>query len=410
METPKILLNVSGNCQIVPAYSNGIWNVAHGETILQHSLVRFHVQLLAMFLLSSSFHLVLRRFHLSRFTSEILTGIVLGPAIMGKYFNNASSKLFPPYEEIIISLSKFGYVLFAFLAGVRTDPTLIGKTGRTALILGSLSSVTAFIILESTGFLFPKGLKTGGAKNAKAMFARIYMACMIQTQFVGVSFILMQLKMINSQLGHIALASSLVNELLRLAFGLMSGFLYTFNVSERAGVQTIIFSLIFLVLILTLMKRLMLVVVRITPEGQPVKEIYATVTVATVFLISTWGDSIGLNYLVGPLILGLVLPARSPLAEILIAKFDTIVSGFLLPLMAMLYASKVDLWQIMKEFESLLIFKISLIGFTMKVAATFFLAKFCKIPTRHAVALALILNAKGINELGTLGSYSTFRV
>ncbi|KAJ6991000.1 hypothetical protein NC653_019280 [Populus alba x Populus x berolinensis] len=409
METPKILLNVSGNCQIVPAYSNGIWNVAHGETILQHSLVRFHVQLLAMFLLSSSFHLVLRRFHLSRFTSEILTGIVLGPAIMGKYFNNASSKLFPPYEEIIISLSKFGYVLFAFLAGVRTDPTLIGKTGRTALILGSLSSVTAFIILESTGFLFPKGLKTGGAKNAKAMFARIYMACMIQTQFVGVSFILMQLKMINSQLGHIALASSLVNELLRLAFGLMSGFLYTFNVSERAGVQTIIFSLIFLVLILTLMKRLMLVVVRITPEGQPVKEIYATVTVATVFLISTWGDSIGLNYLVGPLILGLVLPARSPLAEILIAKFDTIVSGFLLPLMAMLYASKVDLWQIMKEFESLLIFKISLIGFTMKVAATFFLAKFCKIPTRHAVALALILNAKGINELGTLGSYSTFR-
>jgi hypothetical protein len=35
-------------------------------------LVRFHVQLLAMFLLSSSFHLLLRRFHLSRFTSEIL--------------------------------------------------------------------------------------------------------------------------------------------------------------------------------------------------------------------------------------------------------------------------------------------------------------------------------------------------
>ncbi|KAJ6991002.1 hypothetical protein NC653_019280 [Populus alba x Populus x berolinensis] len=396
METPKILLNVSGNCQIVPAYSNGIWNVAHGETILQHSLVRFHVQLLAMFLLSSSFHLVLRRFHLSRFTSEILQG--------GEQQTNEVCFL------VQSSTRQFGYVLFAFLAGVRTDPTLIGKTGRTALILGSLSSVTAFIILESTGFLFPKGLKTGGAKNAKAMFARIYMACMIQTQFVGVSFILMQLKMINSQLGHIALASSLVNELLRLAFGLMSGFLYTFNVSERAGVQTIIFSLIFLVLILTLMKRLMLVVVRITPEGQPVKEIYATVTVATVFLISTWGDSIGLNYLVGPLILGLVLPARSPLAEILIAKFDTIVSGFLLPLMAMLYASKVDLWQIMKEFESLLIFKISLIGFTMKVAATFFLAKFCKIPTRHAVALALILNAKGINELGTLGSYSTFRV
>jgi Kef-type K+ transport system membrane component KefB len=329
---------------------------------------------------------------------------------MGKYFNNASSKLFPPYEEIIISLSKFGYVLFAFLAGVRMDPTLIGKTGRTAFILGFMSSVTAFIIMESTGFLFPKGLKTGGSKNAKVMFARIYMACMIQTQFVGVSFILMQLKMINSQLGHIALASSLVNELLRLAFGFMSGFLFTFNVSERAGVQTIIFSLIFVVLILTLMKRLMFVVVRITPEGQPVKEIYATVTVATVFLISTWGDSIGLNYLAGPLILGLVLPARSPLAEILIAKFDTIVSGFLLPLMAMLYASKVDLWQIMKEFDSLLIFKISLIGFTMKVVATFFLAKFCKIPTRHAVALALILNAKGINELGTLGSYSTFRV
>ncbi|KAF9678917.1 hypothetical protein SADUNF_Sadunf07G0086300 [Salix dunnii] len=299
--------------------------------------------------------------------------------MVGKYFSNASGKLFPPYEQIVISLSKVGYLLFAFLAGVRMDPTLIGKTGRTDFILGFLSSVAAFTIIESTGFLFPKGLKTAGTKNAKVMFAKIYMACMIQTQFVGVSFILMQLEMINS-LGHIAVASSLVNELLRLSFGLMS-------------VQTIIFSLIFLVIILTLLKRLMFVLVRITPEGQPVKGIYATVTVAMGFLISAWGDSIGLNYLVGPLILGLVLPARSPLVEILIEKFDAIVSGFLLPLMAILYASKVDLWKILKEFDSLLILKISLTGFTMKVVTAFFLAKFCKIPPRHAVSLSLILNA-----------------
>jgi hypothetical protein len=71
--TPRNIVNVSGDCfDHVRVFSDGMWNVKHGESILQHSLVRFHVQLIVIFLLVNSFHLVLQRFHFTHFTSEIL--------------------------------------------------------------------------------------------------------------------------------------------------------------------------------------------------------------------------------------------------------------------------------------------------------------------------------------------------
>jgi hypothetical protein len=73
MDTPEDIVNVSGKCyENVKVFSEGLWSVKPGESILQHSLVRFHFELLAMFFLAGSFHFFLKRFHFSRFTSDVL--------------------------------------------------------------------------------------------------------------------------------------------------------------------------------------------------------------------------------------------------------------------------------------------------------------------------------------------------
>jgi Kef-type K+ transport system membrane component KefB len=78
--------------------------------------------------------------------------------------------------------------------------------------------------------------------------------------------------------------------------------------------------------------------------------------------------------------------------------------------MTMFCASKIDLHQFISEFNTLVAFKISLIGFAIKVAVTFLAVYFYKLPLRHAAALTVILNAKGHFEVGTFISFNPLKV
>ncbi|KAJ6900078.1 cation/H(+) antiporter 4-like [Populus alba x Populus x berolinensis] len=221
-----------------------------------------------------------------------------------------------------------------------------------------------------------------------------------------VSTILMQLKIINSQLGHLALASSLLFKLATFAVGTLFGFINAFvNISSQVGARIVIYSLALIVFTVVVSRKTMLFFIRSTPVGKPMKEIYTTMTVGVLFLLSAIGDEVGLHYMYGPLILGLAVPARSPLAEVLVAKFDTLVSGFFLPLMAVFCSSKLNLFQLIHEFKDAVHLQISLIGYVMKLLVTFIGAYFCKIPLRHAIALTIILNAKGITEIAQFLSF-----
>ncbi|KAL3578972.1 hypothetical protein D5086_020476 [Populus alba] len=407
--TPRNIVNVSGDCfDHVRVFSDGMWNVKHGESILQHSLVRFHVQLIVIFLLVNSFHLVLQRFHFTHFTSEILAGIVLGQTVWRD--NDKSERLFPTVvrNQVFASLSKIGYILFSFLIGVRMEPSLIWKTGRTATFLATLLFIFHHIAMLSIEITFDEDKEklTAGFVLAKEAFSAIYFASITTTEFVMVSTILMQLKIINSQLGHLALASSLLFKLATFAVGTLFGFINAFvNISSQVGTRIVIYSLALIVFTVVVSRKTMLFFIRSTPVGKPMKEIYTTMTVGVLFLLSAIGDEVGLHYMYGPLILGLAVPARSPLAEVLVAKFDTLVSGFFLPLMAVFCSSKLNLFQLIHEFKDAVHLQISLIGYVMKLLVTFIGAYFCKIPLRHAIALTIILNAKGITEIAQFLSF-----
>ncbi|KAL9388951.1 hypothetical protein Peur_017556 [Populus x canadensis] len=373
--TPRNIVNVSGDCfDHVRVFSDGMWNVKHGESILQHSLA----------------------------------GIVLGQTVWRD--NDKSELLFPTVvrNQVFASLSKIGYILFSFLIGVRMEPSLIWKTGRTATFLATLLFIFHHIAMLSIDVTFDKDKEklTAGFVLAKEAFSAIYFASITTTEFVMVSTILMQLKIINSQLGHLALASSLLFKLATFAVGTLFGFINAFvNISSQVGARIVIYSLALIVFTVVVSRKTMLFFIRSTPVGKPMKEIYTTMTVGVLFLLSAIGDEVGLHYMYGPLILGLAVPARSPLAEVLVAKFDTLVSGFFLPLMAVFCSSKLNLFQFIHEFKDAVHLQISLIGYVMKLLVTFIGAYFCKIPLRHAIALTIILNAKGITEIAQFLSF-----
>ncbi|XP_057991378.1 cation/H(+) antiporter 11-like [Hevea brasiliensis] len=414
METSQSIVNVSGSCfDYVPVNSEGIWNLKHGESILQHSFVRFQIQLVAMVAISHSFHFFLKHLYFPRLTSDVLAGMILGPTFLERYFPNASKLLYPPVpNQVFASLLKIGLVLFTFLAAVRSDTSWITKIGKRGFILGALLvGFPNLMTLDLKVIYDPKVSLTPPQISARDNNALLYLSSFTKSQFVDVSAILMQLRITNSRLGHLALASTLLGDIARFV-GSNLWYLSTrifAPVSPRIGFQSAVL-LIFFFMLIVFLRTLTLWFIRVTPEGEPIKDIYVHFIVVVVLYLASLGDNMGLEYLWGPFLFGLLIPARSPLATTLTSKLDTVVYGLLVPLLSGFCASKFNLWVLLDHFEDALNFQMALIGYIIKLVATYLMVLFINIPFREAAALTLILNVKGTKEMGTFLSYTTLEL
>ncbi|KAK6124877.1 hypothetical protein DH2020_041380 [Rehmannia glutinosa] len=120
-------------------HSPGIWGSGTGN-FLKFALPRLQLQLVVIFTLTQSIHLLLRRFHLPR-----IAGIILGPTILGQ-LPDVQSALFPQEGDVYLDLlSKIGYIFFIFLSGVKMDPRTVLRTGIKAWTIGVLSVVVPLL-------------------------------------------------------------------------------------------------------------------------------------------------------------------------------------------------------------------------------------------------------------------------
>ncbi|KAI4306887.1 hypothetical protein L6164_030128 [Bauhinia variegata] len=139
---------------------------------------------------------------------------------------------------------------------------------------------------------------------------------------------LLELNLITSELGHIALSSAMINDALEwvsLVVGAM-----TRNRQHSAQFLTCYLLMICLCVFIT--RPAMLIIEKRTPEGKPVKEIYIVLILLGVLIMAAISDIIGLSFLQGPLLLGLIMPNGAPLGTTLAEKSEVIILQFLLPL------------------------------------------------------------------------------
>ncbi|XP_050227135.1 cation/H(+) antiporter 4-like [Mercurialis annua] len=406
------LLNVSGECfDNIPVYSEGIWNVKRGDSFLEHSFVRFQIQILAMLLISNIvYHAVFKRLHIPRFSSDFMAGLILGRSGLQALYPEKALFLFPPVpNQVFASLIKVGYILFTFLTAVRLDTNCISRIGRRGLILGCL--IYAFPYAITTSFhikLNPKVQITLAEAGAQTNNVKLYVSEFVRSQFVDISVVLMQLKITNSRLGHLALAITVIGDVVQFFVGNVTNILSReVLTSKRVVAVSFLLLIVFIGFTIIIMRALSFWFIRLTPEGRPMKDLYVHVFVAIVLVLSSIGDAMGLHYLWGPFVLGLIIPAGSPLATTLTKKLDTMVYGLLIPLMIAFCATKVTLWTFLAYIGDALNFQMAIISYMFKVVATFiFVVALIKISYKEALALTLILNVKGINELGYILSFT----
>ncbi|KAK2982453.1 hypothetical protein RJ640_026296 [Escallonia rubra] len=380
----------------VPLHSAGLWSASKARNFLNYALPRLQLQLALIFIVTQSLHVLLRRLYMPRIVSEVMAGVILGHTFLGQ-IPQFTETLFPEEGEVLLDLlSKIGFMFFMFLAGVKMDPGMVTKTGVKAWTIGLSSTV------------IPVGLGLALSKSVEEqlpLYRRSGIRSVLSTLFLipfpVISALLVDLKIMNTELGRLALAATLIGDLTSAGATFFVGNIRLTWIGWRSSMvaQIFILSLTLIVLLIFCSRAASLWIIKSTPEGKPVKGFYVALISGAVLASAILSDNVGLQYQLGPFLLGLSVPDGPPLGSTLVERLETLISGFFGPLLMTSCGLKLNLLLVFDVGYMRTLWYVIWVEVLGKFVSILVPAVVCRVPLRDAFALSFIMIAQGIVEI-----------
>lgn len=324
-------------------------------------------------------------------------GLILGSSVQLKILDKCKEMLFPyGSQDVLATVTSFGYVFFIFLTAVQMDFSMITRTGYKAWGIALIGLAAPLILcLPTIAFFFPKLLHHMG-NQAYEVHVVVLSQTVLSTAVV-VS-LLNELKIINSELGRLALSSVLVSDIVTTSMATISTAIGS-NSGVKDTVIDVIAMMAFGILIPLVSRPAMFWIIKHTPEGRAVKDGYIYLIIVMVLVLGWVAVQIEQDFILGSFVLGLAVPEGPPLGSALVKKLHFFGTCFFLPIFVACSVMKADLSLVFSSNSSFVGFFV-VVTHLIKITACTASALFCKMPFKDALALALILNSKGIVEVG----------
>ncbi|KAK6227735.1 hypothetical protein QUC31_006816 [Theobroma cacao] len=373
--------------------SRSIW--LHGSPLNSAtSLLLF--QLSGISAVSLLFDVCLRPLGQSTLVSQIFGGMIFGPSFLG-YNRDVREILFPMRSTMIMStFAGFGIMFYLFAIGVKTDPILMVRPGRKAAVIGAASLFVTLVFSVALGLVLKNFITLSTSLQNSIMLIASSQAL---TGFPVIAALLDELKILNTDLGRLAVTSAMFCDLIGMS---MVGIIFSMQQSTSSdifGCVPSILSIVALVASIFVILRPRLVKMYYqTLETKSVDENSIAFIFLLVMAAAFLSEVIGQHYIFGPLVLGLAVPDGPPLGSALSSRLDTLSKAFLYPAYCALSGMQTDIFTI--DFQSFYVVGIIVaFAFVIKLIAVMLSALFFGLSLREAFVLGLILNARGIVEL-----------
>ncbi|KAL7111381.1 hypothetical protein ACP275_05G083300 [Erythranthe tilingii] len=371
--------------------TNGIWQ---GDNPLDYSLPLFILQVLLIIVTIRFLVFILKPFRQPRVISEILGGVILGPSLLGQSKQFANN-IFPPRSVMILeTMGNVGLLFFLFLVGVEMDIAVIRSTGRRTFVIAIAGMILPFLI--GVSFAFTLHESTQWVKLGT--FILFLGVALSVTAFPVLARILAELKLLNTEIGRIAMASALFNDicawiLLAIAMAIAEN-----ESLSLSSLWVVLSTGAFVLFCYYVMRPLVCWIVRRTPEGQLISEVYICLILTGVMISGFITDAIGTHSVFGAFIFGLVIPS-GPIGVTLIERLEDFVTGLLLPLFFAISGLKTDLTLINGVGTWAILGLVIVLACAGKVTGTLLVSLYYRIPFYEGLTLGLLMNAKGLVEM-----------
>ncbi|XP_010034564.2 cation/H(+) antiporter 14-like [Eucalyptus grandis] len=362
------------------------------------SLPLLMFQIILIFFTTRLLLFFLKPLRMNLLMGHILTGIIIGPAILGRnktYFN----KVFPPSGIVTLTtLAEVGFMIHLFTIGVQVDTRVMTKIGKSAAFIGS----ACFFLPYALGFLTFSMVKSFG--NLDAHFKQSMLLIIVINSisaFPVITSLLTDLRILNSEVGRMATHVSLVCDMWSWSAALaVSTFDLALQSSKRDSVWSLVSTIAFVAAIAFIVRPFLRWSNKCAKGGEE-EEVQFYRVMVLLLCCGLLSEIFGLHTGFGPFLMGLVLPDKPPMGSTLLQKLDTISKALLVPaFMAMsgLRVHPADVGGTSSAFLELII----MMGYIAKFCGTLGSAICCGMPFWDAIPLSLIMCCKGIMDIAVL--------
>ncbi|KAK5810397.1 hypothetical protein PVK06_025709 [Gossypium arboreum] len=391
-------------CLVLPPKVNsaGIWeNATNPSMIFSYSLPFLELQVVMIFLVNHLVYTILRPIGITLFASQMFAGFIMVPIIKQGHIE----KIFH-YQELGIQImdtaSLFGFTLFFFLTGVKMDIKSAFRTTKRSLGIGIVSLLSPILVGAAIQATFRQPNEPQQVKMERLIGTLIEAL----TSFSVIACLLSELKILNTELGRLALSSAAVGDLSTLFLVRIITLSRHFISSPLLVLVRGVITCCFLALLFFVFRPLMYWVIKRTPNGGPVAEVYITATMMAAVgcaVVTHWTDR---SPLIGAFLFGLAVPDGPPLGSALIDKFECFTNGLFLSVYVTSSTMRIRLQKWLSDPSHI---KFSTIFSTATFFATLIpccIGSFLNLmPFRDALAFGLIMSSKGIVQLSHICTF-----
>ncbi|KAG0477006.1 hypothetical protein HPP92_013847 [Vanilla planifolia] len=389
--------------------SSGIWLKDHP---LDYSFPLLLAQMSIIFVASRLTHAALRPLGIPQVISHTIAGIILGPSCLCQS-RRFQETIFPLRSWVHLDLvSQLAFILFIFVVGVKTDLSLIRRSGRKALCVAAIGTVLPYVVIIAAAVFHPGIIGDAGFGSLVTNLA----SCWAITSNTVVSCLLAEFNLLTSKLGRLAMSASLIAEFQAVILSVLFNSFY-YGATIMNTLSFLLYFCAFITFVWLLARPLAIWIIRRTPGGSEIDETYFLVVVLLALGSSIIGDIIGETPMAGPLLLGLLLPGGPPLGTALVDRLDGLVSSVFLPVFFAVAGLRTNF----HEFSNNKLARQSngysnwsragyliIVGTLGKFTGVIIPCIFCKIPLRDAFILALILNCHGVVEIFSFNNWEDY--
>ena len=382
-----------------PESGNGSWSdfLASMQYNFQDPLAILLAQIITIILVARVFGWIFKKIGQPSVIGEIIAGIVLGPSLLGLYFPEFSSTLFP-VESLgnLKFLSQIGLILFMFVIGMELDLKVLKNKANDAVVISHASIVIPFALgIGLSYFVYNQFAPEGVKFLSFSLFMGIALSI---TAFPVLARIVQERGIHKTKLGAIVITCAAADDITAWCI------LAVVIAIVKAG--TFVSSL-YIIMLAVLYVLAMIFIVK--PFLKRIGDLYGSKdtiikpVVAIFFLVlilsSYATEVIGIHALFGAFMAGAIMPDVPKFRTIFIEKVEDVALILLLPLFFVFTGLKTEIGLLNDPYLWKVTGFIILVAVVGKFLGSALAAKFVGQSWRDSLTIGALMNTRGLMEL-----------
>ncbi|NUY80575.1 cation:proton antiporter [Flavobacterium sp. MAH-1] len=367
---------------------------------LEHPLAILLAQIITIIFVARFFGWVSRKIGQPSVVGEIIAGVVLGPSLVGMYWPEVSTHLFPK-ESLgnLQFLSQIGLIFFMFVIGMELDLKVLRNKAHDAVVISHASIIFPFSLgVGLAYFIYERFAPAGVDFLSFALFCGVSMSI---TAFPVLARIVQERGIHKTRLGAIAITCAAADDI--TAWCILAVVIAIVKAgSITSAFYVIAMAIVYVILMINVVRPFLKRVGELNSTRESLSKPVVAIFLLTLIISAYVSEIIGIHALFGAFMAGVIMPESGKFRNIFIEKIEDVSVIVLLPLFFVFTGLRTQIGLLSDV--SLLstacwIVAIAVIG---KFVGSTIAAKFVGQNWKDALSIGALMNTRGLMELVAL--------